>query len=43
VTLGVSISVARATPDSATTSDTLVAMADDAIYEVKRGRHAAAR
>jgi diguanylate cyclase (GGDEF)-like protein len=43
VMLGVSVGVARAARGTPTTSDRLVATADEAMYEVKRARHAAVR
>ena len=39
--LGVSVGVARTTAGTPTTGDGLVAVADEAMYEVKRARHAA--
>jgi diguanylate cyclase (GGDEF)-like protein len=39
VTLGVSVGVARTGPDTATTSDALIAIADDSMYAVKRSRY----
>ncbi len=41
VRLGVSIGVARTTAGTPTTGDGLVAVADEAMYEVKRARHTA--
>jgi diguanylate cyclase (GGDEF)-like protein len=42
VRLGVSVGVTRTTPGTSTSADLLVALADDAMYEVKRARHRAA-